>query len=136
MLSTQDLLRKVNRSSRPMMSIKRIIPKADLLRAIEGDSEYSVLAEGNAFVVLRWSNGKDNAVFNLVQGEITVATPSQSAMNKMNQLADKFDANIIARDENLPVQSNGDNDTDGARSTWFGWPVMVVTLLILLIWRW
>lgn len=119
-----------------MMSIKRTIQKADLLRAIEGDSEYSVLAEGNAFVVLRWTNGQDNAVFNLVQGEITVGTPSDAALRKMNHLADQFGADIIGKDENLPVQSSGDDDALDSSGTWYGWPIMVVTLLILLVWRW
>ncbi len=61
------------------MSIKRTIAKADLLRAIEGDGEFSVLAEGNAFAVIRWSDGQENAVFNLVQGEITVGSPTPGA---------------------------------------------------------
>ncbi len=118
------------------MSIKRTIAKADLLQAIQGDGEFSVLAEGNAFAVIRWTNGQENAVFNLVQGEITVGTPTPGALAKMNQLAAQFGAEVIGAEENLPVGSRQNSDDEGGGFMQMAWPVVVLTLIMLLIWRW
>ncbi|MEM8484429.1 MAG: hypothetical protein AAF564_02715 [Bacteroidota bacterium] len=118
------------------MSIKRTIAKADLMQAIDGDGEFSVLAEGNAFAVIRWTNGQENAVFNLVQGEITVGTPTPGAMAKMNQLAAHFGADIIGAEENLPVGSRSDGEDGADGFMRLAWPLVVVTLVMLLIWRW
>lgn len=118
------------------MSIKRTIAKADLLQAIDGDGEFSVLAEGNAFAVIRWTNGQENAVFNLVQGEITVGSPTPGARAKMNQLAAQFGAEIIGAEENLPVGNRQNSDDEGGGFMQMAWPVVVLTLIMLLIWRW
>ncbi len=119
-----------------MMSIKRTISKTDLLKAIQGDTEFSVLAEGDAFLVLRWSDGQENAVFNLVKGEVTVGTPTVQIMAKMKDLAGKCHAEIVGKDEELDTQEEGSGGLISNRSTWIGWPILVVVLLTLLIIKW
>ena len=116
-------------------SVKRTITKAELMRVIADDREFSVLAEGEAFVVIRWSNGEENAVFNLVQGEVTVGAPTSGAERKMNYLASRLEAEVIGDDENLPVGASGGG---GAKLNVlrFAWPMLVVVLTALLIWRW
>ncbi len=116
-----------------MMSIKRTITKDEFMGAIEGDSEFSVMADGRAFTVLRWSNGVEHAVFNYTQGEITVGSPSEAVLAKMRYLADSFQAELVSEEEGM--MPAGDDEGD-VRSTWIGWPIMVVTLIILLVWRW
>ncbi len=115
-----------------MKSVKRTITRDEFMGAIEGDSEFSIMADGRAFTVVRWSNGIDHAVFNYTQGEIAVGSPSAGALAKMQYLADTFQAEIVGNEGVAPA---GD-DEDSTTSTWIGWPIMVVTLLILLVWRW
>ena len=115
-----------------MMSIKRTISKADFMQVIEGDSEFSVMADGRAFTVLRWSNGKEHAVFNYAQGEISVGSPSDAVLAKMHALSKALQADLVGEEDDLPAAGAGGS----VSVTWIGWPIMVVTLLILLIWRW
>lgn len=116
-------------------SVKRTITKAELLGAISGDSEFSILAEGEAFVVIRWSNGEENAVFNLAQGEVTVGAPTPGAERKMSYLASRLEAEVVGEDENASVGGGG-GGTGGLGVTRFAWPALVVVLTALLIWRW
>ena len=72
-------------AARPMsyiVSIKRLISKADLLFAIDGDEEFTILSEGDGFVDLVWSVGEEKTSFHLVQSEITVTTSSDKALKK------------------------------------------------------
>lgn len=118
------------------MSIKRTIAKADLMQAIAGDNEFSVLAEGNAFAVIRWTNGQENAVFNLVQGEITVGSPTPGAITKMHTLATQFGAEVVGGEEHKPGGSRSDEAAEDGGFMRLAWPVVVATLVMLLIWRW
>ncbi len=116
-------------------SIKRTISKSEFIDAIAGDTQFSILAEGEAFMVARWNNGQENAVFNLVQGEISVGSPSATALEKMKVLARQFSAEVIGDEDDLPVRSdNKRNENNGMAG--FVWPALVVALLVLLIWRW
>lgn len=119
-----------------IFSIKRPISKADLLRAIDGDEEFSVVSEGDAFIDLVWSDGEEKATFNLVQGEISVTTPSDNALEKMNHLAEKLGAVVIGEEDDLPIPKDIERGVFTNRVTWIGWPIIVILLSILLIWRW
>lgn len=118
------------------MSIKRTIAKGDLMQAITGDSEFSVLAEGDAFAVIRWTNGQENAVFNLVQGEITVGSPTPGALAKMNALATQFGAEVVGGQEGVAGGGRPNDAEEDGGFMRLAWPVVVVTLVLLLIWRW
>ena len=102
------------------------------MQVIEGDDEFSVMADGHSFAVLRWTNGNEHAVFNYTHGEITVGTPSPAVHEKMSALASTFQAELIGEEDDIP----NPGEKGSVDVTWIGWPIMVVTLLILLIWRW
>ena len=119
-----------------IVSIKRPISKADLLMAIDGDEQFAIVSEGDNFIDLVWSVGEERATFNLVQGEITATTPSDKALEKMNHLAEKLSAVVIGEEDDLPVPTDMQRGVFSNRVTWIGWPIIVVVLLILLIWRW
>ena len=119
-----------------LFSIKRPITKADLLRAIDGDGEFSILSEDDASIDLVWFDVDETATFNLVQGEITVTTPSDNALEKMNHLAEALGAVVIGEEDDLLMPANIERGVFTNRVTWIGWPIMVIVLSVLLIWRW
>jgi len=104
--------------------------------AIDGDEQFAILSEGDNFIDLVWSAGEDKATFNLVQGEITVTSPSEKALEKMDFLAEKLKAVVIGEEDDLTIQAEIKQGIFSNRVTWIGWPIMVIALLILLIWRW
>jgi len=119
-----------------IVSIKRPISKSDLLAAIEGDDQFSVVTDGDNDVTLAWLKGDERATFSLSQGEITVTTPSEHAWQKMDDLAGKLDAAVIGEEDDPPVHSNVEAGIFANRQTWIGWPVLVIILAALLIWKW
>jgi hypothetical protein len=78
---------------------------------------------------------EDRAELNLSQGEITVTTPSDAARHKMIQLSKKLDAVVIGEEDNLPIRSQTGTGMFANRQTWIGWPIFVVVLSALLIWK-
>lgn len=119
-----------------VVSIKRPISKHDLFAATEGDQEFSIVSEDDGAVVLTWARGEEQAMFNLYQGEIVVTTPSDGAWEKMNQLAQTLGAAVIGEEDDIPVQPEVRRGIFANRVTWIGWPVLVVLLSALLLWRW
>ena len=125
-----------------IVSIKRLIAKSDILIAIDGDDEFSILSTDDNNVELIWTAGEERTTFYLAQGEIIAHTPSDPAWQKLHQLADQLGAVVIEEENDLPtrydvpIRPELQQGLFTNRETWIGWPVLVVVLLALLIWRW
>ncbi len=119
-----------------IVSIKRPISKSDLLSAIEGNAQFSIVSQGDNYIDLLWKAGEESATFNLSQGEITVTTPSDKAWQKMNELSQKLGAVVIGEEDDLPIRSEIRTGVFANRQSWIGWPILVVVLSVLLIWKW
>ena len=104
--------------------------------AIEGDEQFSIMSEGDNYIDLMWISGEESATFNLSQGEITVTTPSDEAWEKMNQLSKELGAVVIGEEDDLPIRCEVRRGVFANRQTWIGWPILVVVLSVLLIWKW
>jgi hypothetical protein len=119
-----------------VVSIRRTISKSDLLTAIEGDEQFSIISEGDNYIDLMWVDGEESVTFSLSQGEITVTTPSDKAWEKMNRLSQALGAAVIGEEDDLPIRPQVKRGVFTNRQTWIGWPVLVIVLSVLLIWKW
>ncbi len=125
-----------------IVSIKRLISKSDLLMAIDGDDEFAILSKDDNDAELVWTVGEERTTFYLAQGEIIATTPSDKAWEKMHPLAERLNAVVIGEENDLPtfnevpIWPEVKQGIFANRATWMGWPILVVVLLALLIWRW
>jgi len=55
---------------------------------------------------------------------------------KINQLSKKLNAVVIGEENNFPMRSQTETGMFANRETWIGWPILVVVLSALLIWKW
>jgi len=62
-------------------------------------------------------------------------TPDK-ALEKMKLLAEKLGATVIGEEDDLPIPEDIERGVFTNRVTWIGWPIMVIVLFVLLIWRW
>ncbi len=119
-----------------IVEILRPIRKEELLAIVGSDSELAVLEEGDGWVDVRWARGDDRAVFTLAQGRISVTTPGDGAWEKAQAFARHLNAAVIGEEDEIPLRKEIKRGVFAGRSTWIGWPILVLVLLAMLIWKW
>jgi len=119
-----------------VVTIKRQISKTQLLAAVEGDAEFTVRSGQADEFALEWKSGDESAIFDFFQGEIIVTTPSDAAFVKMQQLSEKLDAKVVGEEDADAAKTEIPSGIFTNRTTWIGWPLIVVALTILLIMKW
>lgn len=104
---------------------------------IQDEPSFRIDSQNEDGVVVEWTHGTETTTFVLSQGVIDATTPAEAAYMKMEELAGKLKAEVIGEDEKfiVPRTPVGPGVFAG-RVTWIGWPILVIALTILLIWRW
>ena len=121
-----------------IVSIKRPIQKHELLAAIEGSSEYTVVSETEDGIEMKYSNNNEQSEFLfLSQGEIQATSPSEDTYAALEKLAALLDAEVIGEEEKYFIPpSEIKRGIFANRDTWIGWPILVIVLTIMLIFKW
>jgi hypothetical protein len=83
-----------------------------------------------------WTSGDECTGFSLSQEEIIVATPSDNALERVEQLANAPGAVVIGEEDDLPSRAEAKRGIFENRETWIGWPVLVIVPGALLFWKW
>jgi hypothetical protein len=119
-----------------IVEVLRPIQKEEVAAVVREDSEMSVIAEGKNWIDFAWSRGEEHAVFNFAQGRISVTTPDEGAWEKAHVMAQRLGAAVIGEEDDLPNRPQTRSGVFAGRSTWIGWPILVVVLAALLAWKW
>lgn len=120
-----------------VVAVKRAIGKREVVELASADSSLRVTREDNETLDLTWLDGMSDGFFQLVKGEIQATSPSAAAMAKLSSIAKSLGAEVVGEEDLVaPPVLRGDAGVFSGRSTWVGWPVLVVVLSALLVWRW
>jgi hypothetical protein len=118
-------------------SVRRTIRKREFQALIEGDPSFRIESQNEHGLVAEWFHDGEVTIFVLSQGTIDVTSPSEAAYDKMQELARRLDAALIGEEEQFIVpRAPAKRGIFAGRTTWIGWPIIVVTLTILLIFKW
>lgn len=119
-----------------VVEVIRPIRKEEVVDLIPNDSELSIVAEGENWLDVLWSRGREQAVFHFAQGRITATTPNEAAWTKIQSLAQRLGAAVIGEEDDLPNRPALKPGVFAGRSTWIGWPLLVFLLGAMLAWKW
>ncbi len=119
-----------------VVEVIRPIQKKEVLTLIHDDAELTIIAEGENWIDFTWSRGGGQVMFNFAQGRISVTTPGEEAWAKAQALAERLEAAVIGEEDDLPNRREIKQGLLAGRSTWIGWPILVVLLGGLLAWKW
>jgi hypothetical protein len=119
-----------------VVSIRRTIQKQEFLALIQNEPGFRINSQNEDCAVVEWTESNtNNTLFVLSQGCIDVTTPSVVAFTKLEEIAKKLNAEVIGEEDKFIVPQRSVRQLVGG-STWIGWPVLVIVLAGLLIWRW
>jgi len=119
------------------VAVKRVIGMPEVLALVSADPTLRVTREDSETLDLEWSDGSAEGFFQFVQGELQATTPSTSAARKLAFIAEALNAAVVGEDDLAPSHSGQvRSGVIAGRSTWIGWPILVVVLGLLLAWRW
>ena len=119
-----------------IVSVKRVLTKPEVLALVVTDSSLAILREDADTLDITWSDGAEESLFQLVGGELQATTPSTAAANKLSHIAKLLDASVVGEEDLAPSPSTLRPGVFSGRNTWIGWPLMVLILTALLVWRW
>ena len=118
-----------------VVEIIRPIAKSEVQALVAGDPELAVTAEGEHWMDIAWSRGESTELFVFAQGRLTLTTPSDAAFAKGRKIAESLSAAVIGEEDEVPIRPATRGSTS-VRSAWAGWPVLVLVLAGLLVWKW
>ena len=119
-----------------VVSVKRVLAKPEVLALVAADSSLGIVREDADTLDIVWSDGAEDSFFQLVGGELQAVTPSTAAANKLAEIAKSLGASVVGEEDLVPVPDTLRPGIFAGRSTWVGWPLMVLILAGLLVWRW
>ena len=120
-----------------VVAVKRIISMAEVLALVEADPSLRITRQDTDTLDVVWSLGSDEGFFQLVQGELQATTPSTPAALKLASLAEALSASVVGEEDLIPQSFPPiQRGVFAGRSTWVGWPLLVIILGVLLVWRW
>ncbi len=119
-----------------VVEIVRPIAPKEFLALIAEDPTLTLLEHADDWVEAGWSDGDEHAVFSLAQGRIAITTPSERAWDKAQEIARRLDARVIGEEDEIKPPQPIDPEFIADRSINLGWPILVLVLTALLIWRW
>ena len=119
-----------------VVEIVRPIQKQEILDLIEEDEELSIVASGDDWLELLWIRNGCTDSIHFAQSKLICASPESETWEKLQELAMKLDAEVIGEEDKIGPQHSGDHGLFVGRSTWIGWPVLVLGLAAALWWKW
>lgn len=116
-----------------IVTVKRKITHEQLRAALD-QSEHLSLSDQHdwGFTIKDSSDPKSFTTF--ANGVLEATSPSDELFNELEKMASLLNAEIVIEDEVQTVQIN--NKQRNGREINIFWPVLVLLLLSLLVWRW
>lgn len=119
-----------------VVEILRPIAAAEFVALVDADASLALLDRGDDWAEASWKDGDKAAIFTLAQGRVTITTPSHEAWDKAQEIARRLDARVIGEEDEFAPSRPVDPDLVADRSYNLGWPIVVIVLGGLLIWKW
>jgi len=120
-----------------LVAIKRVISVAELAALVEADKSLRITRQDEDTLDLLWSSDSGEGFFQLVHGDLQSTTPSTAAAEKLAAIAIALGASVVGEEDLLPRHGTQlQRGVFAGRSIWIGWPVLVLVLAALLVWRW
>jgi hypothetical protein len=120
-----------------VVAVKRVISIAEIAALAKADSSLCITRQDEVTVDLLWAAGTEEGFFQLVHGELQCTTPSTAAAQKLAAIASALGATVVGEEDLIPLHGTQPRPSVFAgRSTWIGWPVLVLVLSALVVWRW
>jgi hypothetical protein len=120
-----------------IVSVKRVILMSEILGLVRADPTLRIQRQDSETLDLAWSQDSDEGFFQFVQGQLQATSPSTPAAQKLASVAQTLNATVVGEEDLVPQYPGpAAQRVFAGRSTWLGWPILVVGLGALLAWRW
>ena len=119
-----------------VVEIIRPIGKEEVLALVQADKELSVQASGGDWINISWTRDSYSDSIYYAQSRLTCTSPGSEAWEKLQELATKLNAEVIGEEDKIAPPLVGNQGIIHGRSTWVGWPVIVLVLVAALWWKW
>ena len=119
-----------------VVEIIRPIGQEEILALVQADEELSVLASGEDWVEISWKRKSFTDSIYYAQARLTCTSPGSEAWEKLHELAIKLSAEVIGEEDKIAPSPTGKQNIIHGRSTWVGWPLLVLGLAVALWWKW
>ena len=103
---------------------------------VQADEELSVKASGDDWINISWTRHRFSNSIYYAQSRLTCTSPESEAWEKLQELATKLGAEVIGEEDKIAPPQVESPSTIHGRSTWIGWPVIVLVLAAALWWKW
>jgi hypothetical protein len=120
-----------------VVEVRRPIKIQELLVELGKDAAFQVLRQDADTLEFEWVSGESSTQADFRKGIVSTTSPSDEAFQMLSQLADRLGAEIVGEEDLVPLAyAEVRRGIFSNRSTWIGWPVLVLVLAGLLVWRW
>ena len=119
-----------------VVEIIRRISKEEILALVRADEELSVLASGDHWIEISWKRNSCTDSIYYAQARLTCTSPGSEGWEKLQELAKKLSAEVIGEVDKIAQSPVGKQGIIHGRSTWIGWPLLVLGLAVALWWKW
>ena len=119
-----------------VVEIIRPISKEEILAIVDEDEELSVIASGDEWIELIWIRNGCTDSIHFAQSRLICASPETETWEKLQEVATRLNAEVIGEEDKIAPSPVGDQGIFRGRSTWIGWPLLVLGLVVALWWRW
>jgi len=122
-----------------VVEIRRTIAMTELLSALAGEPEFRITRQDAETLELEWGDGEAAQAIDFRKGQLSTTSPSDEAVRALARLAGRLGAEVVGEEDLIPRVGADVEIRRGVfagRSTWIGWPVLVLVLSGLLAWRW
>ena len=100
----------------------------EVLALVQADKELSVQASGDDWIDISWTRQSYAESFYYAQARLTCTSPRSEAWEKLQELATKLSAEVIGEEDKIAPPPDGNQSIVHGRSTWIGWPLIVLGL--------
>ena len=116
-----------------IITLKRKISVDDLLAALEQVESLSPGEEHEWGLELNYAPNP-NLLVTFSSGELMVTSPDDDLLQVLEKLASLLGAELVLEDEEM-IPGSSTADKSGSEVPLL-WPIIIVVLFILLLWRW
>jgi hypothetical protein len=122
-----------------VVDIRRTIPMTELQTALASDPAFRITRHDDETLDIEWSDKDEILEIDFRKGQLSATSPSDDAYRALCLLGERLGADVIGEEDLIPRSYASDEIKRGIfanRTTWIGWPVLVLLLSGLLVWRW
>lgn len=120
-----------------VVEVRRTIKMHELLAELGKDRAFRITRQDGDTLDIEWTDGDAVLELDFRKGLLSTTSPTDAAMRALSQLADRLGAEVVGEEDLIPLTNTEvPRSVFAGRTTWIGWPILVVVLACLLIWRW